>query len=610
MRPKGKGTSQKKKRCVKSTAYPCGFACINIKDKCHNVLHGQAATFVLWEAKMRERLAKVNAHRTARGKDALGIIKDKGLSKLPSQAKTQNPPQQTRSPKPDEFKTAIAEATNANKASNQKVKESLEDWENKKTRWTDEAQAEADGKLSHLSDYRKQGKSLKSQQPDNVVAIGKAKGTNKAKGDRSSVPSSQVEDISNARFNSKLKKGDVVGAIDDGIKTSEDASKLAKDAIAELDRHQAEMEQRADEVRAKYRLLGEPDPEADAAQARIDARKKAKENEAKAKVVPIGKKDRPSVSTIPSDSAKFIAQVKLQKEKQVRELVDSLASKAKDKSLSAEGRNQIRKIRSGINSDLLRLQSDLDKIEDKINNSQAGKKDFLDLLKNYEKTAKEGFDKISDKAINEANESVKKADESLKEINSLHDSVHQLAQDALAKHKPIGDTTSSVPSTSSAKSKPTLEQLKTEENRLGKELDELFKPRRTPELQKLIDAKQKEYQAVSLAVRNFDGGKSVASGEAAKDTMPENPYKNMKSVGYFHVKEKSFASTRPKWEGVIKDLQKEKEGDALFVSRNGQGFYVYKSGGQYAITTIKDKKAVKKDFVSAKDFEQNFRWYV
>lgn len=527
MRLKGKGTSQKKKRCVKSTAYPCGFACINIKDKCHNVLHGQAATYVLWLGKTEERLAKINAHRSARGKDRIGLVENKGLSKLPRErsplvegilsgkvepiattelgkaakalfkkdqeikqkladmearskealrkierqsskkdyAFTDNPETNKaldkalrgndvalsrfiKRLKETDLDTAVSETVA--RATHPKVKEAIEEYEAtirrltppsveevqkriakndyafsdnteankdiekalkgndiaisrflKRVKETDfdtatdelildltdkqisalkeegrqareigeeltklvrrgqlfgaELRAKSDGKLSRLSDYRKPEKGnpdlvpkppVKSK-PDNVTAIS---------------GQGNVEDISNARFQSKLKKGDLVGAIDDAIRTSNEASKIAKKGIADLERSQSEMEQKFDEVRAKYRLLGEPDPEADAAQARIDARKKAKEDELKAKVVPIGKKEKPP----------------------------------------------------------------------------------------------------------------------------------------------------------SAKSKPTREQLIAEENRLGKELDVIlnkYPGRRTPEQQREIDAKQAEYRAANRAIRGFNGGKSTDFSE-------------------------------------------------------------------------------------------------
>lgn len=89
-KPKGKGTSQFKKKCVKPTSYPCGFTCIARRNPsgservCHNPLKKQAATFTLWLAEQEKRLAKVNAHRTAKGRatyslreDKLGLVKDK-----------------------------------------------------------------------------------------------------------------------------------------------------------------------------------------------------------------------------------------------------------------------------------------------------------------------------------------------------------------------------------------------------------------------------------------------------------------------------------------------------------------------------------------------------
>lgn len=89
-KPKGKGASQTKKRCVKPTSYPCGFTCIARKNPsgtdriCHNILKNQAKTFTLWLALQEERLAKVNKYRTEKGRatyslndSKLGLVKNK-----------------------------------------------------------------------------------------------------------------------------------------------------------------------------------------------------------------------------------------------------------------------------------------------------------------------------------------------------------------------------------------------------------------------------------------------------------------------------------------------------------------------------------------------------
>jgi hypothetical protein len=52
------------------------------------------------------------------------------------------------------FQKALAEAKTENTKSNELIQQSLNDWENDKNRLVAESQAEEDGKLSHLSDYR------------------------------------------------------------------------------------------------------------------------------------------------------------------------------------------------------------------------------------------------------------------------------------------------------------------------------------------------------------------------------------------------------------------------------------------------------------------------
>lgn len=69
----GKGSRQKKKRCVKPTAYPCKFACINKEKICRNGLEGQAKTWALWLQGREERLAKVNAHRANKGRSQFSL---------------------------------------------------------------------------------------------------------------------------------------------------------------------------------------------------------------------------------------------------------------------------------------------------------------------------------------------------------------------------------------------------------------------------------------------------------------------------------------------------------------------------------------------------------
>lgn len=73
----GKGSRQKKKKCVKATAYPCGFTCIarrlpNGKEQiCHNVLRNQAKTATLWLKLVEEKLGKINDRRARLGHSTL-----------------------------------------------------------------------------------------------------------------------------------------------------------------------------------------------------------------------------------------------------------------------------------------------------------------------------------------------------------------------------------------------------------------------------------------------------------------------------------------------------------------------------------------------------------
>lgn len=101
-RIKGKGTRQTRKKCVKATAYPCKFSCINKEKVCRNVLEGQAKTWGMWLRSREERLDKVNAYRELKGRNRLSLSLDNPHNLIPTKQSKSALAQVTRKGNPFE----------------------------------------------------------------------------------------------------------------------------------------------------------------------------------------------------------------------------------------------------------------------------------------------------------------------------------------------------------------------------------------------------------------------------------------------------------------------------------------------------------------------------
>lgn len=101
-RIKGKGTRQTRKKCVKATAYPCKFSCINKEKVCRNVLEGQAKTWGMWLRSREERLDKVNAYRELKGRNRLSLSPDNPHNLIPKKQSKSALAQVTRKGNPFE----------------------------------------------------------------------------------------------------------------------------------------------------------------------------------------------------------------------------------------------------------------------------------------------------------------------------------------------------------------------------------------------------------------------------------------------------------------------------------------------------------------------------
>lgn len=142
-------------------------------------------------------------------------------------------------------------------------------------------------------------------------------------------------------------------------------------------------------------------------------------------------------SRMMDDSTKFIEKFKAQREKEVNALIADLNAKASDERLSQEGRNQVKKIKVGFDSKLLQINDELDELKDELNNAST-KKDYLDTLAKYEKKAKDGFDKLINHTINEADDALKMAKDGLGNLDKARKSIRDATDEAIAKNPLLG----------------------------------------------------------------------------------------------------------------------------------------------------------------------------